>query len=99
MRLSLQTLWELHEENDLKIIEDIHDYMFCDIMYTDVRYGIYYDARLDRIQLLPLKDTTMEKKIEKKKDTSKVLIDLIDLVKPTLTAAKAWIKHFTRGDK
>lgn len=107
IRLSLETLWKLQETSELdelQIIESIHDYMFCDMMYTDVRYASYYDARLDKIQLLPLKDMTMEKTdkkmtTKKENDWSKSLINVIDVLKPTLVAARAWIKALTRGDK
>ena len=70
MRLSLDTLWLLRDgdPDESEIIAAIHDFMFCDMMYSDVRYAPYYDRRLDKIQLLPLKDTIMsDNKSEKRK--------------------------------
>lgn len=99
LRLSLPTLWELHAGKDPTAIESIHDYMFYEM--EEVRHGIYYNACLNKIELLPLKETIMNKKefdtdTEKQSGAAKLACDVIDLVTKNLSAVKAWIKFSSK---
>ena|ERR1700722_5309825 len=101
IRLSLGTLWVLHAGNDPEALELIHDFHFSE-MEQERRFCFSYDAGSDTLSLHPLEENRlMTNKNADKTDRSVAdrVVDMIDLVKPTLTAARAWIKHFARGGK
>jgi hypothetical protein len=118
VRLSLETIALLPavDAAELKVIEDIFDYHMFDMMFSDVRLASYYNARLDRIQLLPLsgalissakspKEDIMttkkeiETKTEKKNGLGQKVVDVINVLAPTLTAIKSWIKATSKWSK
>jgi hypothetical protein len=104
MRLSLETvaLLPILNETESKVIEDIFNYHMFDMMFGDVRLASYYDASLDKIQLLPLKEepmTTKKETTEKKTGLGQKVVDVINVLSPTMQAMKAWIKAMSKWEK
>lgn len=99
LRLSIDTMYLLHAENDLDALEAIHDFHFYE-MEEEKRFGFFFDAETNEIKVHPVpamkKEKSMTDKKTEPKKTSKMILDLLNVLTPTLVAIKAYIRHFAK---
>src|ERR1700723_3619330 len=105
MRLSIDTIWELHNGGDEDAIELLHDHSFYGMMEEERYCFSWIPLTSDEITCIPLKEyEKMEKKsktvdtemVVTKKNSGSMVSDVIDLVVKNLRAAQAWIKFVAK---